>query len=179
MASAPMPLVLARTVERGIEWLCNAVMLVTGLAMLALLTLVAAMRYLLESGLNAAPDLTEVLFAFFVVAGIVQAARMGVHVATQMLLSLLPPAGRRVLSIIIHVVTAATYLLLAWYAYQNAVIANDQTSPVLQIPMSVGYGALTAGLALVAVCSLTAIVRLIVGHERVVVDLADPGAAVT
>ena len=33
--------------------------------------------------------MTELLFAIFVMAGIVQAARMGVHVATQLLLHIL------------------------------------------------------------------------------------------
>ena len=80
---------------------------------------------------------------------------------------------------LIHVVTAIDLLLLAWYALQNAIIAHDQTSPVMEIPWSVGYGCLALGLALVATCSLTAIVRHTLGGEAVKVDLADAGAAVT
>ena len=80
---------------------------------------------------------------------------------------------------LIHAVTAATYLLLAWYATQNAIIAHDQHTPVLNIPYSVGYGCLALGLALVALCSVLAIVRHTLGGEGVRVDLADPGAAVT
>jgi TRAP-type C4-dicarboxylate transport system permease small subunit len=76
-----------------------------------------------------------------------------------------------------HAVTAIAYLLLAWYAARNAVIAHDQTSPVLHIPWSVGYGCLATGLALIAVCSLTRIARHVIGREPVRVDLADPGAA--
>jgi TRAP-type C4-dicarboxylate transport system permease small subunit len=58
----------AGAIERAVELLCNALMLVTGLAMLALLTLVVILRYLFESGLSFAPDLTELLFAIFVMA---------------------------------------------------------------------------------------------------------------
>lgn len=169
----------ARAGERAVELVCNFLMLVTGLAMLALLTVVVVLRYLFGSGLSFAPDLTELLFAIFVMAGIAQAARLGVHVATQLLINALPPRGRTVLAVLTHVATAAVYFLLAWYALQNAIIAHDQTTPVLRIPWSVGYGCLAAGLALVGACSLAAIVRYTVGHEEVAVNLADPGAAVT
>ena len=112
-------------------------------------------------------------------AGIAQAARLGVHVATQLLLNGLEGRWRLGLVIIIHTVTASAYLVLAWYALQNAIIAHDQLSPVLRIPWSVGYGCLSLGLALVGVCSLAAIVRHTLGGEEVIVNLADPGAAVT
>ncbi len=85
-------------------------------------------------------------------------------------------SGARALAVFIHAVTAAIYPLLAWYALQNAIIAHDQTTPVLRIPWSVGYGCLSLGLAMVAMCSLAAIVRHTLGGEEVRVDLADPGA---
>ena len=169
----------AKATERAVERVCNFLLLVTGLALLSLLTIVVAMRYVFASGLSFAPDLSELLFAIFVMAGIAQAARLGVHVATQLLLSVLQGVWRRALAVFMGALTAVVYLLLAWYALKNAIIAHDQTTPVLHIPWSVGYGCLAVGLALVAVCSLAAIVRHTVGREEVMVNLADPGAAVT
>src|SRR6185503_15742481 len=99
--------------------------------------------------------LTELWFAIFVMAGIAEAARRGAHVATQLLLHTLRGTWRLALAVIIHAVTTVVYFTLAWYALQNAIIAHDQTSPVLGIPWSVGYGCLALGLALVATCSLT------------------------
>ncbi len=165
--------------EAAVEASCKAVLLVTGLGLLALLTTVVVMRYLFEAGLTFAPDLSELLFALFVLAGVVLAARRGAHVATQVLMNALPERGRTVLAVVIHLVTAGVYALLARYGFENAVIAHAQTTPVLHIPWSVGYGALTFALALVSLCSVTAIIRLIAGRERVVVDLAEPGAATT
>jgi TRAP-type C4-dicarboxylate transport system permease small subunit len=159
--------------------LCNGLLLVSGLGLLALLSIVVVLRYIFESGLSSAPDLSELLFAIFVMAGIAQAARQGVHVATQLLLHALAPKWRVALAVFIHAVTAVIYFLLAWFAFENAVIAHDQVTPVLRIPWSVGYGCLSAGLALVATCSVTAIVRHTAGREDVEVNLADPGAAVT
>jgi TRAP-type transport system small permease protein len=172
-------LVIANAADHAIDLFCKLLLLVTGLGLLTLLTVVVVMRYGFSSGLNIATELTELMFAIFVMAGIVQAARMGVHVATQLLLHMLRGKWRLALSWLINAVTAGVYLLLAWYALQNAIIAHDQTTPVLGIPWSVGYGCLGLGLALVAVCSILAIVRQALSGETPAVNLAGPGAAVT
>ena len=179
MAWRPRALSVARGVDRTVELGCNVLLLTAGLGLLTLLTVVVVLRYIFASGLTFATDLTELLFAIFVMAGIAEAARRGVHVATQLLLHWLHGVWRTALAVVIHVVTATIYLLLAWYALQNAIIAHDQTTPVLDIPWSVGYGCLALGLALVAICSLTAIVRHTLGGQEVEVDLADAGAGVT
>lgn len=168
----------ARAVERAIQLGCNFVLLVSGMGLLFLLSIVVVMRYAFEEGLGFAPDLSELLFCLFVVAGIVQAARRGAHVATQLLLYTLKGRARLALTLLIHGVTACSFLLLAWYGFLNAVVAHDQLSPVLQIPRSVGYGSLGIGLALVAICSLAAMVRHTLGGEEVKVNLADAGPGV-
>ena len=117
---------VSRAADRAIELGCNFLLLVTGLGLLSLLTVVVVLRYGFESGFSFAPDLSELLFAIFVMAGIAQAARLGVHVATQLLLNGLEGRWRLGLVIIIHTVTASAYLVLAWYALQNAIIAHDQ-----------------------------------------------------
>lgn len=170
---------VAGGVERAIQLSCNLLLLISGLSLLALLSATVGLRYGFHSGLNFAPDLSELLFAIFVMAGIAEAARQGVHVASQLLIHVLHGKWRLRLALFIHAVTACVYLLLAWYAVLNAIIANDQTSPVLQIPWSVGYSFLALGLALVALCSIVAIIRHTLGGEEVEVDLADAGAAIT
>jgi len=80
--------------------------------------------------------------------------------------------------LLIHAVTAFAFLLLAWYGVLNAIVAHDQTSPVLEIPRSAGYGSIAIGLALVAVCSLAAMVRFALGGDEIVVNLADAGPGV-
>lgn len=167
----------AHVLDYAVAVTCNFLLVATGLGMLVLLTLVVVLRYVFHSGLSSAPDLTELMFGIFVMAGIVLAACRGVHVATQLLMNVLSGPLRVILALFIHAVTAGAYLLLAWYALQNAIIAHDQTTPVLQIPWSVGYGVLTLGLTLVAICSLTAIVRHGLGGEEVVVNLAEGGAS--
>ena len=84
MANSPLSVV--RFADSLIESGCKTLLLVTGLALLTLLSAGAFLRYVFQSGFSFATDLTELLFAIFVMAGIVQAARLGVHVATQLLL---------------------------------------------------------------------------------------------
>ena len=169
---------MARAVERAIQLGCHFLLLTSGMGLLFLLSIVVVMRYAFETGLDFAPDLSELLFCIFVVAGSVQAARQGAHVATQLLLYTLHGKARVALTLVIHGVTAFSFLLLAWYGVLNAIVAHDQTSPVLEIPRSVGYGCIAIGLALVAVCSLAAIVRHSLGGEEVTVNLADAGPGV-
>ncbi len=169
---------IAHAVERAIQVGCNFLLLVSGMGLLCLLSIVVVMRYALGEGLGFAPDLSELLFEIFVVAGITLAARRGAHVATQLLLHKLQGRARLGLVLIIHGVTACVFLLLAWYGILNAMVAHDQLSPVMQIPRSVGYGCLALGLALVALCSLAAMVRHSIGGEEVSVNLADAGPGV-
>ncbi len=171
------PLVrVAHAIESAVGFACNAVMLVAGLGLLALLTSVVVLRYVFQQGLTFAPDLGELLFALFVLAGIVEAARRGAHVATQVLMHALPPRGRVALALVINAVTAVVYGLLSRYAFENALIAHTQTTPVLRIPWSVGYGALSLALGLVALCGVTAIIRHLAGGEGVATVQADPEA---
>jgi TRAP-type C4-dicarboxylate transport system permease small subunit len=168
----------AHLIEKGIGAFCQAVLLVTGLFLLVILTVIVILRYSNAGSIDSGSELSALVFPVFVMAGIVEAARTGAHVATQLLLNALNNAWRIRLVVLIHTVTAAAYLYLSTFAFRNAVIAHDELSTVLQVPGSVGYGCLAAGLALVGVCSLTAIVRHTLGNEKVTVNLADAGPGV-
>ena len=157
----------------------RGVLLLTGLSLLGILTLNVVMRYSNGSSLDSGAELTALIFPVFVIAGIAEAARQGAHIATRILMNALNDKWRLRLVLLIHVVTAAVYLYLTWFAFQNALIAHAEQSTILRVPGSVGYGSLATGLALVGIYSLAAIVRHTLGHEKVVVNLTDsgPGAA--
>lgn len=168
----------AHKIESAIASLCQWVLILTGLFMLGLLTIIVVLRYTNGGSIDSGSELCTLTFPIFVMAGVVEAARVGAHVATQLLLNALNNAWRTYLVILIHALTATTYLYLFWYAYQNAIIANDELSTVLQVPGSLGYGSLAVGLLLVGVCSITAIIRHTAGHEKVSINLADAGPGV-
>lgn len=169
---------LAHQLESVIGSFCRSVLLVTGLALLVILMTVVILRYSELGSIDSGAELSALIFPVFVTAGIVEAARTGAHVATQILLHALNDAWRVRLVVLIHSVTAVAYLYLSTFAFRNAVIAHDELSTVLEVPGSFGYGCLTVGLALIGVCSLTAIVRHTIGKERVIVNLAEAGPGV-
>jgi len=168
----------AHAIENAIGTLCHGVLLSTGLALLAILTIVVMLRYAGGRSIDSGSELSALIFPIFVMAGIVEAARVGAHVATQLLLNALNERWRLRLAVLIHAVTAGVYLYLSSFAYRNAVIAHDELSTTLQVPGSLGYGSLATGLALIGVCSLCAIVRHALGNEKVIVNLADAGPGV-
>ena len=167
----------ADAVDRVVDAVCGVVLAASGIALTVILGAVVVLRYVFHSGVAASVELTELSFALFVVAGIALAARHGAHVTTRLTLTALKGRARLALALFIHAATIAVYLLLAWYTYQNAVIAHDQQTPVLGIPYSVGYGILAAGLVLIALSSLVGIVKLTLGGEEVPLEAADLGGS--
>ncbi len=167
----------ANAVDRIVEWVCGVVLAASGIALTVILGAVVVLRYVFHSGIAASVEITELSFALFVVAGFALAARHGAHVTTRLSLAALKGRARLALALFIHLATIAVYLLLAWYTYQNAVIAHDQHTPVLGIPYSVGYGILAAGLMLIALSSLVGIVKLTLGGEEVPLEAADLGGS--
>lgn len=165
-------------IDRAVGSFCRLILVSTGLFMLAVLAAIVTLRYTDIGTLDSGSELCSLAFPIFVMAGVVEAARTGAHVATQILLNALKRTGRVYLATAIHGITAIVYLYLSWYAYQNTLIAHDELSTVLQVPGSLGYGSLTIGLFLVSLCSLAAIVRHTLGHEDVHVNLADAGPGV-
>jgi TRAP-type C4-dicarboxylate transport system permease small subunit len=176
----PIGAMLVRTanaIDRIVDSVCGAVLAVSGIALTLILGAVVVLRYVFHSGITASVEITELSFALFVMAGIALAARHGAHVTTRLTLAALKGRARLALALVIHAATIAVYLLLAWYTYENALIAHDQHTPVLGIPYSVGYGILAGGLVLIALSSLVAIVKLTVGGEEVPLESADLGGS--
>lgn len=168
----------AHSIESWIGQFCRMTLLVTGLFLLGILTLIVVLRYWGGRGIDSGSELSALVFPVFVMAGIVEAARMGSHVATKIMLHALKSQWRRRLMVLIHSITAVVYFYLSWYGLLNAIIAHDEYSTTLRVPGSVGYGCLAIGLALVGICSLTAIVRHTLGKEEVLVNLSDAGPGV-
>jgi TRAP-type C4-dicarboxylate transport system permease small subunit len=163
----------AEVIERGIEAVCSFLIAAGGIALTLILATVVVLRYGFQSGIPASVEITELSFAVFVMAGIALAARHGAHVTTRLALNLLQGYARLALALVIHAATLAVYLFLAWYTWQNALIAHDQRTPVLDIPYSVGYGILAVGLVLISLSSLVAMVKLTWGGDEVPLEAAE------
>ena len=144
---------------------CKFFLVLSGSALLLILMVNVIFRMVGYVGFSSAEELPSLIFPVFSMAGVVMAAKNGTHVATQILINTLTGVWKKMLSLLIHALTAAAYLVLAIYAFDNALIAHDELSIVLGVPKSVGFGSLAAGMFLVALCSILMIIRQVTGME--------------
>ncbi|MDH2329125.1 TRAP transporter small permease subunit [Cereibacter sp. SYSU M97828] len=163
MAQEPRKLIVtvADRIDALVAGVCRLVVLVTGIALTAVLTMNVASRYVFASGgFAAAQELPERLFPWFIVAGIVLAAQAGGHMSVEWLPGKLGPKGRRILFIASNIIVIGAYLVLVNEALKLAAIAAVEHSPVLGLSGSHGYWAMAAGLGLTALVTFCSCLRV-------------------
>ena len=148
-------------IDHAVGLVCRFVVLLTVILLLAVLSANVFVRYALgHGGLTWASEAPEQLFPWLIAAGIVLAVQQGAHIAVSLLLEMLGHGGRRWMIVAINLVVAAAYLVLLQVLLQVAGIAAAERSPILGLPRSLGYYALSFGAGLTAVCSLTVALRV-------------------
>jgi TRAP-type C4-dicarboxylate transport system permease small subunit len=147
--------------DRVVGLVCRAIVLVTTVVLIAVLGANVVVRYALgHGGLTWISEVPEQLFPWLIAAGIVLAVQHGGHIAVDLVLGALGRNGRRLLVVAINLLVAAAYLVLVNVLLDVAAIAAAERSPILGLPRSLGYYALTFGALLTAVSSLTIAVRV-------------------
>ena len=160
-AGRRITLAVANGMDRLITRLCRFIVLVTGISLTMLLTGNVVARYVLDSGgIDAAQEVPELLFPWFIVAGIALAAQAGGHLGVDWLYDKLGPRGRIWLLQIANAIVIASYLILCQQSLLLAEATWVQLSPVLNIPISQGYLAVALGCLLLAVATACSSVRI-------------------
>jgi TRAP-type C4-dicarboxylate transport system permease small subunit len=156
-----LALAAATAVDRLITRLCRFVVLATGIALTVILTGNVVARYVLASGgIDAAQELPERLFPWFIVAGMALAAQAGGHMSVDWLLDRLGPRGRCWLLHFANAIVILSYLVLCQQSLVVAEIAKVERSPVLNLSNSHGYWAVALGCLLLALATACSSVRL-------------------
>jgi TRAP-type C4-dicarboxylate transport system permease small subunit len=151
----------ANTVDGLISALCRFIILVTGIALTVILTGGVVARYVFAAGgIDAAQELPERLFPWFIMAGVALAAQAGGHMAVEWLLDMLGTRGKRWLLLLGNALVMVSYLVLLQQALEVAEIAAVERSPVLDLSGSHGHWAVALGCALLALATLCASVRI-------------------
>lgn len=160
-ATAQRAIAVANGIDRLVTRLCRFVVLVTGLALTVILTANVAARYAFSAGgLDAAQELPERLFPWFIVGGVALAAQAGGHMAVEWLLNRLGPSRGRWLILFGNAIIVAAYAVLFRQALVLAEIAKIEKSPVLGLSGSHGYWAMALGFALIAIVTVCQSVRV-------------------
>lgn len=157
---------LADGLDRIVSIFCRAIVLVTGVALLALLFGNVVARYTMGGGFSFAQELPERIFPFFIMAGVALATQHGGHMAVEMLPEL---AGRRVeqvIRILAQTIVIVGHAVMVYVTIQVAEISWIDLSPVLNMPASYSYYALAGGSAAVIIATTALVIRLfIIGPE--------------
>jgi TRAP-type transport system small permease protein len=159
---------LSGLLERTISWLCHGILYVTTGAIFVILSANVILRYTTGTSLQWASEVPELLFPWLVMAGIVLATQNGTHISVVILVQRLPLTARRWVLAIGGVVTVALYALLAAAAWTLMPIANDELSPMLQVPGSVTVGSLLLGFILIALLTLLEVQKVWSGTSAAV-----------
>lgn len=116
----------------------EAVMLAAGVLSMALNTIANVVgRFALGESIFFSEELNRVLIILITFAGISYAARHGRHIRMSAIYDTLPAGGRKVMMIVIALVTAGFMFALCWYAigYIGTQASRGRVLPALQIPV--------------------------------------------
>ena len=148
-------LAAANRLDRVITVLCRFTLLVTGIALTVVMTASVGARYVLaKGGIDAAQELPERLFPWFIVAGVALAAQAGGHMAVEWLLGKLDSTGRRLLLLFGNLIVIVAYAVLFEQALEVAEIAKLERSPVLGLSGATAIGRLRGMRAAFARCAV-------------------------
>ena len=102
-------------------------------------------RYVTRNPATWVEEVTSIAFTVVVFVGASEVQRRGKHVRVDLLTSLLPPRTRGALDTAISLFVVLYCFYVAWLGLQETIASNSATTSMLNIPLSVPYGAMTLG----------------------------------
>ena len=130
-------------IDTAIERFCRAIDILIAVALAVMVVLVfgnVVLRYGFNSGIAVSEEMSRWLFVWLCFMGAVVALKEGAHLGTDMLVSRLPVAGKKVCLVLGHLLM----LYLTWLffdgSWQQARINMDMEAPVTGVPMAYFYG---------------------------------------
>ena len=140
--------------ERAISAVCQALLWLSTTVIFVILVANTILRYATGASLQWANEVPELLFPWLVMSGVVLAAQHGAHITTSFLVEKLPVGARQGCAVFAWLLVCALYATLARATWLMLEIVHDEKSPILQIPGSVTYACVMAGMAMLAVLAL-------------------------
>jgi TRAP-type transport system small permease protein len=129
-------------IERAIGRLCRAIDLFIAAALAVMVVLVfgnVVLRYAFNSGIAVSEEVSRWLFVWVCFLGAVVAMKEGAHLGTDMLVSRLPLAGKKVCMVLGHLLMLYLTWLFLDGSWQQARLNVDVAAPVTGAPMALFY----------------------------------------
>jgi TRAP-type C4-dicarboxylate transport system permease small subunit len=121
--------------EKVFFWL--SVLTLSGMTVLIFIQVI--FRYVFNQPLAWTEELGRFLFIWMTfVAGVV-AARRGQHIGVELIVNMLPRAGKKAIGVFAHLVSTAFFGIISFYCISLWDKLSSQLSPALSLPMSCVY----------------------------------------
>lgn len=168
---------LLRSVIDGFYRLLEIIMFICMIIMLVLVFINVMMRLFMNSGIDVSEELPRYAFVWLTFVGAVVGMRKRTHLGVDMLVAVLPVAGRKVCWGISQAIMAvcAGYMLYGTWLQHDILAAN--ASPVMQMSMLWAFGiSYLTGVAITIIC-VANLLRLFFGHvaEEELIDVQEEG----
>ena len=102
-------------------------------------------RYVTQNPATWVEEVSSIALTLVVFVGASEVQRRNKHVRVDLLTSLLPRRAQGALNIVIGVFVALYCFYVGWLGLEQTIASNSATTSMLNIPLSVPYGALTLG----------------------------------
>jgi TRAP-type transport system small permease protein len=144
-------------------WVCKYAIIVVVAVLAVILTAAVFWRYALNNAIPWSEELSKYLMVWLTFLGAPIALRHGSHINIDLLQQLMPPRGRQLFHLVIHLVVAATMAILIWQGISFTQLGARQTASSLNLSMAYLYAAVPIGAALVALVALEHSLRSLAG----------------
>jgi TRAP-type C4-dicarboxylate transport system permease small subunit len=154
-------------IDAAIDRFCRAIDLLIAAALAVMVLLVfgnVVLRYAFNSGIAVSEEVSRWLFVWLCFMGAVVALKEGGHLGTDMLVSRLPVAGKKVCMVLGHLLMLYVTWLFLQGSWQQARINLDVEAPVTGAPVALFYAAGVVFSACAGIVLLLQLWRLLSGH---------------
>jgi TRAP-type C4-dicarboxylate transport system permease small subunit len=129
-------------VERIANLYCKGLNVLTGLALVGMVGLVfgnVVLRYAFNSSISISEEVSRWLFVWITFLGAVIALRERAHLGTDIVVSRLPPIGKKICFVVAHLLMLYICWLVFAGSLEQAQINSTVMAPATQLPMSIIY----------------------------------------
>lgn len=155
--------------NRLLERYCRFLSVLSGIFLAIMVVLVfgnVALRYLLNSGITVSEEVSRWLFIWLTFMGAVVALQEHGHLGTDMLVSKLPPAGKRICLVIAQLAMLYVAWLLLQGSWTQAVINLDVSAPATGMSVAIFYASGVLFGASAMVILVVGLLRTVTGQVK-------------
>lgn len=145
---------ITATVSNGLDKACRWLICICGFAMAFVTAMQVFFRYGLNNSLFWSEELGRVLLVQLTFFGAAVALKAHAHIGLDFLVRNLSENGRKVVALIVQILSAVFFIVMVWYGAQFAMLLSKQSTATLGISRMIPFLAIPASGAIMVVHSI-------------------------